>query len=121
MISFIVFLLWLGELALVGAIAHSKGRDRFRWGLAALVFGPFILVLVLLADPINELTDLQRRRERRVGAILVLIGGLFCAAAVMAAFTPLALVALPIGIALLAVGVNRYTTAGSTRAVDSST
>jgi hypothetical protein len=44
----ISLLLWLVAIALVGAVAHAKGRNRFGWGLAALFFGPIVLVLVVV-------------------------------------------------------------------------
>ena len=46
-----VLLGWFAALAAVGAIAQNKGRNRFRWGMAAFVFGPVVVLVVLVMRP----------------------------------------------------------------------
>jgi hypothetical protein len=58
----------------------------------------------------------QRRRDKIIGIALIVIGALLCSLLILAAFTPIGLVAAPVGMALIVFGALRIDRAASGRA-----
>jgi hypothetical protein len=48
-----------------------------------------------------------RRGNRAIGIFLIVLGALACSLFVLAAFTPIGLVSVPVGVALIAFGASR--------------
>jgi len=57
-----------------------------------------------------------RRRDQAIGIALIVVGVLLCSLLILAAFTPVGLVAPPVGIAIIVLGALRLDRAGRRRA-----
>ncbi|HEX3898066.1 MAG TPA: hypothetical protein VHW74_02765 [Mycobacteriales bacterium] len=53
------------------------------------------------------------RSTKAIAVCLIVLGALTCSLAVIAAFTPVGLVAVPVGVMLIALGANRASRTGS--------
>ena len=54
------FFLWFFWIALCCTLAPQKGRSGWGWGFLAMFFGPFALVLLLVAAPIQRQRYVRR-------------------------------------------------------------
>jgi hypothetical protein len=55
----------------------------------------------------------RRGLNKAIGIVLIVVGALLCSLLILAAFTPIGLVAAPIGVALVVFGALRLQRAGS--------
>jgi len=58
----------------------------------------------------------QPQRDRALGIVMIVAGALFCSLVILAAFTPIGLVAAPVGLALIVFGALRIDRASRRRA-----
>lgn len=64
----LIILLWLGCAIVAGMMAEQKGRSGCGWLILGLMFGPLIILVVVVAAPNeyrSEQAGLQSRRLRR--------------------------------------------------------